>query len=225
VPAEVAVTMTIAVLRERYLAFAVERLSFAVASPTGSVALHRLGKAELAGSPTKTSEARTKARVFLEAALQVDANNFPAANDLAVFFAEEGRYDQAVTLLRDGLQRSPQPALWTNLAAIHDLRGEAHLAQAARLEARAMASRPTGGVLPAHNVAWVDARTFTAASQPNTEMQSAAKGPAGAASKSNTASSSWANGAAAQDTPMRPGSSARRPISTALTPRRNAMVQ
>jgi len=225
VPVEAAAAMTVAALHERYMAFAVERLSFAAASPTGSVALHRLGKAELAGSPTKLNEARTKARVFLEAALQVDANNFPAANDLAVLLAEEGRYDQAVTLLRDGLQRSPQPALWTNLAAIHDLRGEAHLAQAARLEARATASRPTGGVLPAHNVAWVDARTFAAASQPNTEMQSAVKGPANAVSKSNTANSSRANGAAALITPVRPGSSAGQPITTALTPRRSAMVQ
>lgn len=225
VPIEAAAVMTAAALRERYSSFAVERLSFAAASPTGSVALHRLGKAELAGSPTKTSEARMKARVFLEAALQVDADNFPAANDLAVFLAEEGRYDQAVTLLRDGLQRSPQPALWTNLAAIHDLRGESHLAQAARLEARAMASRPTGGVLPTHNVAWVDARAFAAASQPNTEMQSASKRPTSVASQPNGASSWLPNGAAAQNMPVRPASSAGQPITTALTPRRSAMVQ
>lgn len=226
VPVEAAVAMTSAALRERYMAFAIERLSFAAALPTGSVALHRLGKVSLSDSSTKSSESRTKARVFLEAALQVDANNFPAANDLAVFLAEEGRYDQAVTLLRDGLRRSPQPALWTNLAAIHDLRGESQLAEAARLEARAAASRGSAGVLPAYNVAWVDTRTFAATSQPNTEMQAAVKTqPVEAATKTVATNAGSASRSAAPRTSTSPGPTARQPFSTALTPRRNAMVQ
>lgn len=216
--------LTPAALRERYRNVAVERLAFAVASPTGSVALHRLGKATLFRARPNSDETRATARVFLEAALRVDENNFPAANDLAVHFAEDGYYDRAVTLLRDGLNRSSQPALWTNLAAIHELRGEAALAHAARLEARSLTSRGSSGVLPTHNVAWVDARTFAAASQPNSEMQKPANGAMNSPAPSTGADPTRAGITTRLDAAPR-NSAGRQPISTALTPRRSAMVQ
>lgn len=225
VSVEAAVEMTAATLRELYTEFAVERLAFAAASPTGSVALHRLGKASLAGGSTSAPATRVKARAFLEAALRIDANNFPAANDLAVHLAEDGYYDRALSLLRDGLARSPQPALWTNLAAIHDLRGEAQLAQAARLEARSLAGRGAAGVVPMHNVAWVDARTFAAASQPNTEMQSPTNRSSNAAQQQGGVASNASKQPTARQIQAPPPATARQPISTANSLRRNAMVQ
>ena len=217
----VASTMTATTLRELYADFATGRLAAAVAgSPTGSAALHRLGKVALiSASQASTKDSRGKARVFFEAALLADSDNFPAANDLAVHLAEDGYYDRAIAVLRDGLSRASQPALWNNLAAIHDRRGETHLAQAARLEATNLAARgsPAAGVLPSHNVAWVDAHTFAAAARPNLEMQTAA-----APTQRPAAGPTPALGSASPPAAAAPQ---RAPISTALTPRRNAMVQ
>lgn len=217
----VASTMSAATLRELYTDFATGQLAAAVAgSPTGSAALHRLGKVALiSASQASTKDSRGKARVFFEAALVADADNFPAANDLAVHLAEDGYYDRAIATLRDALSRAPQPALWNNLAAIHDRRGERHLAHAARLEATNFAARGNSiaGVLPSHNVAWVDAHTFAAAAKPNLEMQTAA------APKQRPVAGPMPSIALAPT----PAAAApqRAPISTALSPRRNAMVQ
>jgi len=219
---EAATSLTPAAVRELYAEFAVSKLAFAAAgSRTGSAALHRLGKiAQTSASQSTTRDARGKARAFLEAALTVDADNFPAANDLAVHLAEDGYYDQALNVMRDGLSRAPQPAMWSNLAAIHDRRGEPDLAQAARFEAKNLAGRGTAaGVLPTHNVAWVDARALAAASRPNLEMQSAATPAPRVATRATVTTA-----ASQQATPLQ-ANGPRPPISTALSPRRNAIVQ
>jgi len=219
---EAATSLTPAAVRELYAEFAVSKLAFAAAgSRTGSAALHRLGKiAQTSASQSTTRDARGKARAFLEAALTVDADNFPAANDLAVQLAEDGYYDQALNVMRDGLSRAPQPAMWSNLAAIHDRRGEPDLAQAARFEAKSLAGRGTAaGVLPTHNVAWVDARALAAAARPNLEMQSAAT-PAPRVATQATVTTA----ASQRATPLQ-ANGPRPPISTALSPRRNAIFQ
>jgi tetratricopeptide (TPR) repeat protein len=99
-----------------------------------------------------------------------------AANDLAVLLAEEGRLEQARDCLHAGLRQSPQPAMWNNLAAVHDRLGQPQLALAARQEAAALESRAAstpGSVLPTHNVAWLDPRNFAATSRAPTDVRQA----------------------------------------------------
>lgn len=164
-------------LHDAYLTFAKEQLAAAAMGyETGSVALHGLGKVHAAAGTT-IADARAKARTFYEAALVVAPANFLAANDLAVLLAEDGRLEQARDCLHAGLRQSSQPAMWNNLAAVHDRLGQPQLAQAARQEAAALERRAAsapGSVLPTHNVAWLDPRNFAATSRPPTDVQQAA---------------------------------------------------
>jgi tetratricopeptide (TPR) repeat protein len=162
-----------AVLHDAYLKFAVERLTESVAgSDAGSVALHGLGKVHNSAG-TAIVDGRSKAHAFYAAALAVGPGNFLAANDLAVLLADEGRLEQARDLLHDGLRRSPQPAMWNNLAVVNDRLGRPDLAQLARQESAMLERRGAaapGSVLPTHNVAWLDPRSFAATSRTGAEV-------------------------------------------------------
>jgi tetratricopeptide (TPR) repeat protein len=149
--------------------------------------LHGLGKVHNAAGST-LADGRTKARSYYEAALAVAPANFLAANDLAVLLAEEGRLEQARDLLHDALRRSPQPAMWNNLAAVNDRLGRRDLAQLARNESAALERRAAtapGSVLPTHNVAWLDPRAFATTSRtgPETATPMPAPQPASVAAK------------------------------------------
>ena len=201
-----------------YLAFARRQLAQAVGStPCGSVALHGLGKVTAAIAAQQrdaVADGRAKAEVFYLSALDVDANNYPAANDLAVLLAENGRFEQARGVIQAGLRVSPQPAMWNNLASIHARLGEHQLAAAARWEASALAARLGTGssTAAAQNVQWVDAPTFAAAAQPHVDVP-AQSTPA------RTPQSSF------RTTPQGPEAQpARRPIFTAEQPRRTSLV-
>jgi tetratricopeptide (TPR) repeat protein len=173
-------------LHEAYVRFATERLAEAVAGcEPGSVALHGLGKVHNAAGSTIV-DGRSKARAFYEAALVAAPANFLAANDLAVLLAEEGRLEQSRDLLHDALRRSPQPAMWNNLAAVNERLGRADLAQLARQEALQLERRAAvapGSVLPTHNVAWLDPRSFAATSRTGPET---APSPAAVAAQPKT---------------------------------------
>lgn len=163
-----------ATAHEEYCRFAERQLVEALTgSDSASVALHGLGKIHAASSATIV-DARAKARCYYTAALGVAPSNFLASNDLAVLLAEDGRFEQARDVLHAGLRQSSQPAMWKNLAAVHDRMGQANLAQHARAEATAVerkgAAAP-GTVLPTHNVAWLDPRGFAATSRPSEDAQ------------------------------------------------------
>ena len=207
-----------------YCEFACEQLSGAVANlPCGSVSLHGLGKVYAAlGSQGSSApvDARAKAEVYYTAALRVDADNFPAANDLAVLLAEDGRLEQARQVLRTGLAASPHPAMWNNLASIHDRLGEPQLATAARWEAQALAAGAAGSgraLVPTHDVQWIPAQSFAATARPNV----AAPMPSGAPQTSTTSASP-----AVRQSPVAPASPAgdRLPIQTARQPQRNSLL-
>jgi tetratricopeptide (TPR) repeat protein len=157
--------------RQLYLRFACEQLAIAAGgNSTGSVALHGLGKIHAAGAAA--IDTRGKAQTYYEAALRAAPDNFLAANDLAVLLGEDGQLERARDVLHAGLRRAPQPAMWFNLAAVHDRLGQSQLAEQARREGRALeqgAANSGGNVLPIHNVAWLDARNFAATSRPGAE--------------------------------------------------------
>ncbi len=215
---------TAAQAHQAYCEFACEQLSSAVANlPCGSVSLHGLGKVYSAlgsqgtNSPT---DARAKAEVYYTAALRVDMDNFPAANDLAVLLAEDGRLEQARQLLRAGLAASPHPAMWNNLASIHDRLGEQQLAAAARFESQALAAAAAGSgrtLVPTHDVQWIPAQSFAATARPNIASPMPANAPQSPMpSTSSTVRQSLAAPASA--------SGERPPIQTARTPQRNSLL-
>lgn len=201
-----------------YLAFARRKLAQAVGStPCGSVALHGLGKVTAAVAAQQRdaiADGRAKAEVFYLSALDVDANNYPAANDLAVLLAENGRLEQARGVIQTGLRVSAQPAMWNNLASIHARLGEHQLAAAARWEATALAGRlgAAANSAAAHNVQWVDASTFAAAAQPHVDVP---------AQPAQTHAPQSTPPAAPHGPEAQP---ARRPIFTAEQPRRTSLV-
>ncbi|MBA4018071.1 MAG: hypothetical protein C0483_12930 [Pirellula sp.] len=212
-------------LHQVYCEFACEQLSGALATlPCGSVSLHGLGKVNAAlgaqgqGAPM---DARAKAEVFYTAALRVDADNFPAANDLAVLLAEDGRLEQARQVLRTGLAASPHPAMWNNLASIHDRLGEPQLAAAARWEAQSLATSggKVGGrpIMPTHDVQWVPAQNFAATARPNVAAPMSSNAP-------NNSSASTLP--AVRQSPAAPASPVdeRLPIQTARQPQRNSLL-
>lgn len=218
------VQRTAAQAHQVYCEFACEQLGEAVANlPCGSVSLHGLGKVYAALGSQGTSgpvDARAKAEVYYTAALRVDADNFPAANDLAVLLAEDGRLEQARQVLRTGLAASPHPTMWNNLASIHDRLGEPQLAAAARWEAQALANGAAGGgraLVPTHDVQWIPAQSFAATARPNI----AAPMPAGAPQTSMTSAPS-----AVRQSPAAPASTIgeRLPIHTARQPQRNSLL-
>lgn len=233
VTAEAAANLTPAAAREAYLDAAYQRLSSALGSqPAGSVAAHQLGKlyAALAStSATDVVDPRGKARVYYCAALAADPRNFFATNDLAVLLGEEGKLERSRQLLQASLQISPQPAVWKNLAAVHEKLGESELAYQARLEARTLeqtASTSGGRVIPENNVAWVSPRHFAATVQPAADAQRGRP--------SGTNATPPANGAAAGGTAsspivslwnrMRTPAPANGPVETASRPLRQPLA-
>jgi hypothetical protein len=174
--------------RETYRKFACDQLGDVVVGlPFGSVALHGLGKVHAAVASQQLAgivDPRGKAEVYLRAALVADSANYPAANDLAVLLAEEGRLDDARLLLLQAVRVAPHPAMWNNLAAVHDRLGQRSLAVAARHESHQLSlGRATTGqpVMPTHDVHWVDPRRFAAASRPSVDESSRSFRPTGAA--------------------------------------------
>lgn len=224
--------------RQLYYHFACEKLATSLqGEKIGSAALHGLGKAMAAVAAQNReaiTDARAKAEVFYEAALKVDPENFPAANDLAVLLAEDGRYERAAQLLKSALAISPQPALWNNLAAVHRRLGQQQLAAAARQEAERL-SMPRAGAaqqtIPTHNVQWVDNRTFAASGRPNMEIRGvppqvpAAPAAAPALPGYTNPAAAAAVQPAVRGAPSQPAPQpVRAPIMTAEQPRRTTLV-
>ncbi len=148
----------------KYLTYASEQLAAAVADmPPGSMALHGLGKV-YALPPASHGPADftggAKAIVYQEAALQVDNRNARAANELGVQLVRFGRLPEAKIAFLHSLKVAPRPAVWENLAAVHDRLGESDLASRARRTGLAMGMQKIGSA--PSDVQWVDANTFAA---------------------------------------------------------------
>ncbi|HEV2973354.1 MAG TPA: hypothetical protein VGY55_25535 [Pirellulales bacterium] len=149
----------------RYLTYAQEQLAGSVGDVSqGSAALFGLGKVYSAPSAAhgpKDSLGGAKAVVFYQASLMVDGRNFMAANELGVVLVRFGRLPEARAAFLHSLAISPQPIVWSNLAAVHQSLGENELAERARRSAIAAANQTgSGAALSAYDVQWVDPATF-----------------------------------------------------------------
>jgi len=133
-------TMTPLLAAQQYYTFARARLAEAVGNlPVGSKALYVMGRirAELADqSPGEVGSDRAKAMVLYQAALIVDARNYPAANELGVLLARLGDYPAARRILLQAVSVSPQPETWRNLAVVHKALHEDKLARLAMQEVK-----------------------------------------------------------------------------------------
>ena len=168
--------------QQKYYSFAQEQLSLAAGhEEAGSMALFGLGKAYgtlAADTSPQTIAPEAKAMVFHQAALAVDAGNYLAANELAVFEARYGRFESARALLQHCVTLAPQAAIWKNLARVHRQLGETQLAAAAEERAAeaqrreaALAAAPHANAAAPGEIQWLDAKTFAATSKPASDLQ------------------------------------------------------
>lgn len=153
---------------QQYYGYAQEQLALAVKPlQAGSAALSALGKLndELAREETTfVANPLARVKVFHQAALLVDQKNWQAANELAVFLARNGNYEQARGWLQHSIAVAPQPENWHNLACLHAVLGEQREAQLAQAQARRLAGIEASGqpasITSRVDVQWVDPEQF-----------------------------------------------------------------
>ncbi len=184
-----------------YYAHAQEQLSLAVSPvPAGSAALCALGKLHVEFGREEASFIRNsvpQVKVFHQAALLVDTNNWEAANELAVFLVQSGNTQEARGWLQHSVRVSPRAENWHNLAAVHRRFGETDLAIRADAEARRLAGRgPDGQPLPVNSpvdVQWMDPQEFAQRptvpqdSMPNNSANNTGAPPGVASARRNSA--------------------------------------
>jgi tetratricopeptide (TPR) repeat protein len=145
-------------LADAYLSYAEVQLASAVAGePTGSMALHALGKlnSQLGRTEPETNpQAGARAFALQEAALWARSDNHLAAHELGVLLAESGHYMESDQLLRQVATRAPHAVVYRNLARVERQLGRPDLAQASERQAAYLASR---GIDVGGPVAWVSA--------------------------------------------------------------------
>lgn len=209
---------------QQYYAYAQEQLALAVKPlQAGSAALSALGKLhdELAREETTFVEnPLARVKVFHQAALLVDQNNWQAANELAVFLARSGNYEEARGWLQHSVAVSPQPENWHNLACLHLALGEQQQAQFAMAQARRLAGIDSSGepasITSKVDVQWVDPQQFAdvGANLPLESMPPGGAAPQAPSPNGQTAQ----NTAAAKGTEKAPATAAH-PASAPTAPR------
>jgi hypothetical protein len=159
-------SLTPLIARRAYYTYAQEQLALAMGRErSGSMALFALAKWHTALEKRNATEypaAGPKAMALHQAALLVDADNYMAANELGVLLAKYGQYPQARAVLIHGLNHTPLPAAWHNLAIVHHHLGEHKLAARAEREARLLSRRTVDREIlgQQEGVVWTDPATF-----------------------------------------------------------------
>lgn len=178
---------------QQYYTFAQQRLATAGGGlPAASQALYGIGRLTIVLAERSPDERRLhapKAMALFHAALVNDANNWRAAHELGVLYAQFGQLPEAKRLLLQSASLRPRKETWQNLAVVHDRLGEVELAKKARFEMqlveRQMPARATSR--SGLSVDWVDASQF--ADKAPASAQPAARSAAAAAAKSSHATS------------------------------------
>jgi tetratricopeptide (TPR) repeat protein len=148
-----------------YSRHAAQKLAEATAGEqAGSMALHGLGKsyARLSVQGGDVTAGR-KSAVAFRAAILAHSGNYLAANELGVYLARGGRYDQAAEVLRmAAAQPGAAATVYTNLAEVEQKRGQqaTALAVADAGQRVARAEQASGEVSRRMGVEWMDAPSF-----------------------------------------------------------------
>ncbi len=164
---------------QAYQQYATEQLTRGCRhEPLASQALFGIGKLHAALAERDESARSThdpKAIVFLRAAVEVDAGNHQAANELGVLLARYGKLQEAKAALALAAQRNPSREVWHNLTVVHQRLGEFHYARLAAAQRDAAASQNDEAVVGGQGIRWVTPVEFSRTalqgqpSQPMTE--------------------------------------------------------
>jgi tetratricopeptide (TPR) repeat protein len=154
-------------IADLYLEYAGRQLGAAVAGePTGSVALHALGKLHSRlgrVEPEQNPLADRAAFALQQAALHARPDNHLAAHELGVLLAEGGHYPESGQLLRQVAQHAPHPVVYRNLARVERRLGQLDHAIASERHAEYLAARGVDGL---GNVRWVQPDALARQSDP-----------------------------------------------------------
>ena len=121
-------------------------------------ALYSLGKLHQvnAKDPIRGSQLdNAKSIVFYKAAVNCDPRSYKSANELGVYLAKAGQYEEAKRLFVQSLQVHQISKVWENLARVHQHLGEGNLARLASDEYRRMLEGPAGD-----QIIWVKPEQF-----------------------------------------------------------------
>jgi tetratricopeptide (TPR) repeat protein len=148
----------------RYYDYAQAQLVRAAAGTRhASITLSMLGKLylELAREPLPAlPDPVGWALVWQQAAVEVDGNNWVAANELGVLLARLGRYEEAVAWLQRSVALAPQAENWRNLAIVHHYLGQDAQALEAHRRALALARTASAASPTQPAVQWVSPGAF-----------------------------------------------------------------
>lgn len=151
---------------QQYYTFAQQRLALAGGGqPAASQALYGVGRLAIVLAERSPDERRLhapKAMALFHAALANDANNWRAAHELGVLYAQFGQLPEAKRLLLQSASLRPRKETWQNLAVVHDRLGEADLAKKARFEMQLVERQTPARATSRSGLAvdWVDASQF-----------------------------------------------------------------
>lgn len=184
--------------RQKYYTFAQRKLAEAGGdNAVASAALSSLGKLYVGRDGTAADESlvsSAQARSFFQAALRVDPRNYMAANELGVLLARYGQLQDARQVLQHGVAVEKDfPALWRNLAVVHQRMGEIDLERQARNEFKLAQHRIESGQSPSETgaaIRWVNAKTFAGLTPP-TERRRTAEQPPAANDATETEKPKW----------------------------------
>lgn len=151
---------------QQYYTFAQQRLALAGGGQSAaSQALYGVGRLAIVLAERSPDERRLhapKAMALFHAALANDANNWRAAHELGVLYAQFGQLPEAKRLLWQSAALRPRKETWQNLAVVHDRLGEADLAKKARFEMELVERQRPARATSRSGLAvdWVDASQF-----------------------------------------------------------------
>lgn len=158
--------LTPLVALQQYYTFAQQRLALAGGGQSAaSQALYGVGRLAIVLAERSPDERRLhapKAMALFHAALANDANNWRAAHELGVLYAQFGQLPEAKRLLLQSATLRPRKETWQNLAVVHDRLGEADLANKARFEMQLVERQRPARATSRSGLAvdWVDASQF-----------------------------------------------------------------
>ena len=115
------------VAMQRYYAYAQQQFTISGTSvPAAAMALYGLGRLQSALSAedsVKKMTAGPKAMALYRATLDIDPNNYLAANELGVLYGRYGQWNEAEASLRRSIAIAPRTENWHNLADVLDRMG------------------------------------------------------------------------------------------------------
>ena len=158
-----------------YFTYAAKQLNVAGGTtPVASHALYQLGK--LTPLLEKTSLTTPTSYAYYQAALEVDQQNYLAANELGVLLANMGYLDASQATLRHSLTIQPSPAVWHNLAVVHKRKGEHDLAAQAQQQGQQL-SVASGQLSPnqVNPIVWLPNADFARVGHPGRNRPNASR--------------------------------------------------